>query len=49
MAKLGFPPNQANELEMDMIEAFTELQNAEYEMEWEARIKVLGKLFGGKK
>lgn len=48
MAKLGFSPSQAMEMDMDDIEAFIYLQEADYQREWELRMKVLGKLFGGK-
>ena len=47
MAKLGFSPEQADELEMETVTAFMAFQNAEYEIEWDHRVKVLGKMFGG--
>lgn len=48
MAKLGFTPEQAEEMDWDLVEAFTQLQEAEYKREWDMRVKVLGKLFGEK-
>ena len=49
MAKLGFSPEQADELDMEMVVAFMAFQNSEYEIEWDHRVKVLSKMFGGKK
>ena len=49
MAKLGFSPEQADKLDMDLVTAFMIFQNAEYEMEWEHRVKTLNKMFGSKK
>jgi len=45
---LGFSPKQADELDMDIVEAFVSLQQEEYAIEWEQRIKTLQKMFSKK-
>lgn len=48
MAKLGFKPKEADELDFDLVEAFIVLQQEEYAFEWETRVKTLSKMFSGK-
>ncbi len=45
---MGFSPEKADELDMDIVEAFVSLQQEEYAIEWEQRIKTLQKLVGKK-
>ena len=48
MAKLGFLPSKAQEMDMDMVHAFIHLQAAEEKQYWETWIKLFSKMFGGK-
>lgn len=48
MAKLGFMPEETDRLDLDLVEAFIQMQEAEYGIEWKMRVEALSKLFGGK-
>jgi len=48
MAKLGISPSKTMEMDLDDVQAFIHLQEADYKREWDMRIKVLSKMFGDK-
>ena len=52
MAKIGILAENMRdvmEMDLDLIEAFIQIQDAEYENEWKRRMDVLKKIFGSEK
>jgi len=48
MAKLGFSPNEARKIDLDEVQAFIHLQEADEKRYWETWIKIFKNMFGGK-
>jgi len=48
MAKLGFSPNEATEMDLDIVQAFVYLYDLEKKQYWETLVKITNKVFGGK-